>query len=44
MLFSTQLQNGPQDFIFPIALRADYLFELNSIETYVSSFLDIIYS
>ena len=31
VLFSWQLQNGPQDFGFSIAMGADYSFELISI-------------
>ena len=40
VLFSRQLQNCPQDFdFFQLPCRADYSFELNSIETYAPQFL-----
>ena len=40
MLFSWQLQNGPQDFDFLIAMGANYSFELISIETYAPQFIE----
>ena len=43
MLFSWQLQNGPQNFdFFSIAKGADYSIEVISIETYAPNLLDII--
>jgi len=37
--FSWWLQNGPQNFdFFPIAMDADYSFELNFTETYAPPF------
>ena len=39
MLFSWQLQKGPKTLIFSIAMGADYLFELISIDTYAPQFI-----
>ena len=39
MLFSWQLQNGPQDFDFSIAMGADFSFYVKSIATYAPAFL-----
>ena len=40
MVFSWQLQNGPQDLDLSIAMGADYSFELISIETYALQFIE----